>query len=292
MARSDLRGPSADALADLTEQLGPARGIRASVARLASRVTGHDEEESTHADLAQVGDDLFAVAGVLRHEASVRRMVTDVSTEPRAKSGLVRQLFGGKISAKALDLVADAVERRWTRTRDLADALEHLGVVAVVGSTGDDAERLSDELFTVGQMLEREPDLRSALSDPARSTQDKAALLRSLLEGKTLPATLRLTEQALSGTERTVSIAIEEYEKIAADAHGARVATVRVAKELTAEDLERLAAALSRQYDRPVHLNVIVEPGLIGGMRVEIGDDVIDGTVSSRLDEARRRLAG
>lgn len=291
MARADLRGPSADALADLTEKLGPAQGIRASVARLASRVTGH-EEESTSSDLAQVGDDLFGVASVLRREASVRRMVTDVSTEPRAKSGLVRQLFGGKIGARALDLVADAVERRWTRTRDLADALEHLGVVAVVDSAGDDAERLSDELFTVGRLLEDEPDLRSALSDPARSTQDKAALLRSILEGRTLPATLRLTEQALSGTERTVSLAIEEYQKIAADAHGSRVATVRVAQELTPAEQERLANALSRQYDRPVHLNVILEPSLIGGMRVEIGDDVIDGTVASRLDDARRRLAG
>ncbi len=290
MARADLRGPSADALADLTDKLGPAQGLRASVARLASRVTGH-EDESTGSDLAQVGDDLFGVASVLRREASVRRMVTDVSTEPRAKSGLVRQLFGGKIGAQALDLVADAVERRWTRTRDLADALEHLGVVAVVDSAGD-AERLSDELFTVGRLLEDEPDLRSALSDPARSTQDKAALLRSLLEGRTLPATLRLTEQALSGTERTVSLAIEEYQKIAADAHGSRVATVRVAQELTPGEQERLANALSRQYDRPVHLNVILEPSLIGGMRVEIGDDVIDGTVASRLDEARRRLAG
>lgn len=165
-------------------------------------------------------------------------------------------------------------------------------MVAVVDSAGGEASRLSDELFAVGRLLEDEPELRSALSDPARSASDKAALLRTILEGRTLPATVRLAEQALSGTERTVSIAIEEYQKIAADAHGARVATVRVAKELSASDEERLAAALSRQYDRPVHLNVILEPGLIGGMRVEIGDDVIDGTVSSRLDDARRRLAG
>ena len=110
MARSDLRGPSADALADLTEKLGPAKGIRAGVARLASRVTGH-EDETTGSDLAQVGDDLFAVAGVLRREASVRRMVTDVSTEPQAKSGLVRQLLDGKVGAPALDLVASGTLR-------------------------------------------------------------------------------------------------------------------------------------------------------------------------------------
>ena len=53
-----------------------------------------------------------------------------------------------------------------------------------------------------------------------------------------------------------------------------------------------MSGVLARQYDRPVHLNVVVDPEVIGGIRVEIGDDVIDGTVSSRLDEARRRLAG
>ena len=74
--------------------------------------------------------------------------------------------------------------------------------------------------------------------------------------------------------------------------HGQRVATVRVAAPAVRGRAPRLAAALTRQYGREVHLNVVVDPELIGGIRVEIGDDVIDGTVVNRLDEARRRLAG
>jgi len=70
------------------------------------------------------------------------------------------------------------------------------------------------------------------------------------------------------------------------------VATVRVAHELGDADSQRLQGALARQYDRPVHLNVVVDPDVVGGVKVEIGDDVIDGTVASRLDDARRRLAG
>jgi F-type H+-transporting ATPase subunit delta len=70
------------------------------------------------------------------------------------------------------------------------------------------------------------------------------------------------------------------------------VATVRVARPLSDADRRRLTEALSRTYGREIHLNVVVDPEVIGGIRVEIGDDVIDGTVSSRLDEARRRLAG
>ena len=65
-----------------------------------------------------------------------------------------------------------------------------------------------------------------------------------------------------------------------------------VARELSADEQQRLAAALAKQYGRTVHLHVVVDPDVLGGLRVEIGDDVIDGTVFSRLDDARRRLAG
>ena len=65
-----------------------------------------------------------------------------------------------------------------------------------------------------------------------------------------------------------------------------------VARALSASDQERLAAALTRQYGRPVHLNIVIDPEVLGGLRVEIGDDVIDGTVVSRLDDARRKIAG
>ncbi len=90
----------------------------------------------------------------------------------------------------------------------------------------------------------------------------------------------------------TVAVALTTYQQVAAQVHDERVATVRVAHPLTDSERERLAGALARTYGRDVHLNVVVEPDLIGGLRIEIGDDVIDGTVASRLHDARRRLAG
>ena len=136
------------------------------------------------------------------------------------------------------------------------------------------------------------PELRDALSDPARSVHDKRALLHGLLDGKVAPATVRLAEQSVAGTHRTVQVAIEEYQKVAAAHRSRLVATVRVARPLAEQDAQRLAGSLAKQYGRPVHLNVVVDPEVIGGVRVEIGDDIIDGTVVSRLDDARRRLAG
>ena len=87
-------------------------------------------------------------------------------------------------------------------------------------------------------------------------------------------------------------MALEAYEKVAAAVHSQRVARCTSRRSSATSEQTRLQQALSRQYGREVHVNVVVEPGLLGGMRVEIGEDVIDGTVAARLDDARRRLAG
>jgi len=269
-----MRGASADSLATLREDLGAA--------------------VDDGADAERVGDDLFAVSTMLRREAGLRRVVTDVSLVADAKSDLVRRLLGGQLDDASLDLMAKAATLRWAASRDLGDALEQLGVVAVVkaADNANQADVLEDELFGFGQLVSENPGLRAALSDPARSADDKRELLRNLLGGNVSAATIRLAEQAVAGTHRTVNVAVNEYQKVAAEVHSQRVATVRVARELTEQNLRRLAASLEETYGRKVHLNVLVDPDVVGGIRVEIGNDVIDGTVASRLDDARRRLAG
>ena len=130
------------------------------------------------------------------------------------------------------------------------------------------------------------------VDDPARDVADKQGLLRDLLDGKASSATVRLVEQAVNGSHRTVAVALETYQKIAAQYRNRLVATVQVARDLDGQEQTRLQGALASQYSRPVHLNVVVDPAVLGGVRVSIGDDVIDGTVAARLDEARRQLAG
>jgi F-type H+-transporting ATPase subunit delta len=265
-----FRAASADAMAALTDQVGGVAEASASV----------------------VSGDLFSAARTVRHEAALRRVVTDQSVPAEARSGLVGDLFNGKVDAATLGLLRDAAGRRWTRTRDLADALEQLGVIAAVRSVGLQAGTLVDELFAVRQLVNGDHGLRDALSDPLRSVTDKAALVDTLLAGKVLPTTVQLVKQALAGSYRTVVAALEDYERTAAQVQGEGVATVHVARPITEADQRRLAAALTRQYGRPVHLNIVVDAGVIGGMKVEIGDDVIDGTVLARLDDARRKIAG
>jgi F-type H+-transporting ATPase subunit delta len=269
-----MRGASAGSLERLTELLASA--------------------VASGADAARIADDLFAVAALLRREPSLRRVATDLSLQPAAKSDFARGILSGQLDPASMDLVASAVAQRWAATRDLADALEDLGVVAVVKGADrqGQADALEDELFGFGRLVEQNPDLRDALSDPARSAADKFALIEDLLGGRATAATARLARQAVVSSHRTVSVAVEEYQKVAARNRDRLVATVHVARELGDADRQRLEGTLARQYGRAVHLNVVVDPHVVGGVKVEIGDDVIDGTVASRLDEARRRLAG
>lgn len=268
----DLRGASSEALAGLTERL--------------------DKAASTQKAAATLGSELFTVSGLFRSEAGLRRFATDASLPAEAKQGMVEQVFGGRIGDATQTLLTDAVARRWTLSRDLPDVLERLSEIAVVRSAGAKADQVTDELFSLSQIIDGDPALRAALSDPARSVEDKSGLLDTLLDGKALPATVTLAKQALAGTYRTMTNALATYRRVAAETRGRAVATVHVARPLSRADEKRLADILSRQYDTTVHLNVLVDPEVLGGVRVEIGDQVIDGTVSSRLDDARRALAG
>lgn len=268
----DLRGASAESLGALRAELDDAVGDGSG----AERVAG----------------ELYSVSSVLRAEPGLRRVATDASLPAEAKQGLARQVFEGKVDEATLALVTSAVGRRWTRTRDLPDALERLSEIARVTSVGGKADRLGDEVFELARTITANPDLRDALANPARTVDDKAVLLDTLLEGKVLPATIALAKQALGGSYRTITGALATYRQVAAEVNGEAVATVRVVRPLADGDRDRLAKALSQQYGREVHINEVVDPDALGGLRVEIGDDVIDGTVSSRLDDARRKLVG
>jgi len=268
----DLRGASAEALAALTERLDAAIGTQKAAAAL--------------------GDELFTVSQLIRGEAGLRRFATDAALSAEAKQGMVQQVFSGRVGDTALDLLTEAVGRRWTLSRDLADVIERLSEIAVVRSAGAKADQLTDELFDLSHIIDGNPDLRSALSDPARSVEDKSTLLDSVLDGVALPATITLAKQSLAGTYRTMTAALATYREVAAQSKDEVVATARVARPLGAADQRRLAEILGQQYDTTVHLNVVVDPDVLGGVRVEIGDEVIDGTIASRLDDARRRLVG
>jgi F-type H+-transporting ATPase subunit delta len=131
-----------------------------------------------------------------------------------------------------------------------------------------------------------------ALTNPFLAGDGKRELLRQLLADKVTPESLRLiTEAAVNPLGRSLDISLEEYARLAARRRERLVAEVHVAVALTAAQRSRLVAALTASYGHEVYLNVVLDPRIAGGMTVRVGDELIDGSVTTRLAEARRRLA-
>jgi F-type H+-transporting ATPase subunit delta len=243
---------------------------------------------------AALGEELFAVADLLDREPGLRRALTDATRRVAARSGLAEDVLAGRVSETTLDLVVYMAGLHWSVPRDLAEAAEQLGVLAAAAAAEGEGQldELEDELFRFARIVSTEPGLRAALSDPALPADRKRGLLDALLAGKVTPAALRLiTQAAVYPRGRSPEASLDEYGRLAAAWRQRLIAVVRVAAGLTEDQRTRLAATLSHTYGRDVHLNVVIDPGVVGGISVQIGDEVIDGSMASRLAQLRQRLA-
>jgi F-type H+-transporting ATPase subunit delta len=257
---------------------------------LAATLAKLDEVLADGVDGAVVGAGLFAVADVLREQPALRRAATDPRIAAETKDVLVRDVFSAHLDEAAMDVVAASVTHRWAAGRDLPDALAHVAVVSEVkaADAAGDGDQLEEELFRFSRVVAEHPELRDALSDPGRGLADKQRLVRDLVEGKVTPAALNLLERAVTTTHLTVTSALEDFIEITSTTRGRMVARVWTARSLDGAETDRLATALGRIYGGTVHVNLIEDADVLGGLRIEIGEEVIDGTVRSRLEDARR----
>lgn len=273
------------------------RGTRwrgSSAESLSAAVDELDAVLARGADGAAVGADLFAAADLLREQPALRRAATDPRIGGENKADLVRGVFADHLGEAAMDVLAAAVSRRWAAGTDLPDALAHVAVVADVKAVdaAGDGDKLEEELFRFSRVVAEHPELRAALSDPGRTVTDKQGLVRDLVGGRVTSAAQTLCERSVTTTHLTVTSALEDFIEITSATRGRMVARVWSARSMDDAAADRLATELGRIYGQTVHINVIVDPEVLGGLRVEIGDEVIDGTVRTRLDDVRRRLAG
>lgn len=269
-----------------------ATGMRGISAR--SREEVLSAVEATQGDSSALGSELFAVVSLLDGAASLRRVLTDPSTEAEAKEGLATSVLGDKIGADALSVVKVAVKGRWAAGRDLVDGLETAGVAALVRAVDDGGrlETLETELFEVGRTIASDAELRAIVSDRSVPTEPKVALLDRLFADHVLEQTLTLVRQAARARTGSFERVLTGFGDVAAARRDRVVALVRSAYALDDGEQERLASAIAGKYGRDVHLNIVVDPSVVGGIAVSVGGEVVDGTMSSRLEAARRRLAG
>jgi F-type H+-transporting ATPase subunit delta len=294
-----MRGVSRASFAELKDQLPEALAQEGGTSTSGRATSGRATASRASADAASraetVGDDLFSVLHLLDTEHGLRRALADPSRPADEKGAIVVALLHGKISAPAEELVAATVRSPWASTADMTDALEQLAVdaFAIAAQERGQLDDLEDELFRFSRVIATEPDLRAALTEPVLAAEHKRELLDALLGGKVTPVALRLiTEMSLHPRGRSLVTSLDMCTRIAAERRRRLIAVVRTATELTAQQHQRLAEALAGIYGHEVYINVVIDPGVVGGLTIQVGDELIDGSVATRLGDVRRKLTG
>ncbi|MGO2658820.1 F0F1 ATP synthase subunit delta [Mycetocola reblochoni] len=246
--------------------------------------------EGTSSD-ARAAADVLSTARVLSENPALLSALADATADSGATIALVSRLFGQSAAPEALPVIEAVVSSRWSSSAELVDGLEEIGLRAYARTS--DARVLSAELLSVGRAIASDPELELALGSRLGDPAAKAVLVERLFSGRVSDAAVAVTAHLVrSPRGRRTRALLVHAARIVADQAGRLVAEVRAAAPLDDDQSARLAAELGTSYGRAVDLDVVVDPSLLGGLRVEIAGDVIDGSVSTRISELRQKLAG
>lgn len=265
---------------------------REALTALTERLDAYADGTSAR-ELTATADELFAVARFLDGERPVQRLLADASSPAESRVELVRSLLGRQLSEPTLDLVSELVRKRWSASRDVVTAAETLGrqaTVAVAERNGS-LDEVEDQLFRFGRILASEPELNGLLADTTRPVDGRVELLDRVLGDRVYPVTASLLRQTVRMPRgRHLDVVAEELAELAAARRDRSVAKVRTPVELTSQQESTLADTLGRIYGRQISLQVELDRDLLGGLVVQVGGEVIDGSVAGRLAAARRSL--
>ena len=236
------------------------------------------------------GEQLLRAARVIGDSASLRSALADPSAASADKAALVDHVFSALDSAPR-SLLAMIVGQRWSSQDDLLEGIEEIGIRAVAASAPSGAS-IEAELFAFGSAVASNAELELAVGSKLGTAAAKSALVSSLLAGKASAHCLAIVDHVVQQPRgRRIGELVRHAAALVADESGMVVATVVSAVALSAAQQERLTAGLAAARGRHIQLNLVVDPGIVGGLRVQIGDDVIDGSISTRLTELRLQLA-
>ena len=244
-------------------------------------------------DFADVSAQLLFVADLLGKEKALLNTLADAGQPTHVRTGLVERLLASRLNGSAMEIVRGAAVARWAHAGDLVDAFETLGAQAAfaVALADSSLDAVENELFRFGRTVEASAQLQMALTNPASPAVARVGIVKGLLAGRTAAATQQILEHLVTNLRgRRLDIAIDDMVDLAASTRKKVVAEVRSAVALTDTQMQRLATALTRMSGRDVHVNVVIDPTVVGGASVRIGEEIIDGTIASRLEQAQRAL--
>ena len=251
-------------------------------------------KSATSSSASTLSSELFFAAEVLAGNVPLRRAFADISRDAAAKGALVKDLFGKSVGTAALSLLTDISTLRWSAGGDIVHVLEQLAIEAEGSAANIDGalDRVEDELFAVSRIIVENFELRKALVGSGAQAA-KAALITEVLAKSATPSTIKLSVALVTSLRgRSIEAAFADYLFGLANRRNRLIADVRVATAISADQKVRLAAAIEKQVGQPTRVNIQIDPTILGGVSVRFADELVDGSVSNRLADAGRALAG
>jgi F-type H+-transporting ATPase subunit delta len=246
--------------------------------------------------LSTLSSELVSVAQMLDREIVLTRYLTVPAEDAAPKVRLIERLVSDKVGNATLDVLRLAVSERWSANSDLIDAIEHVSRQALleVAERENKVDEVEEQLFRFSRILDAQPRLAILLGDYAVPVEGRIGLLRNVLDsasGRVNPivgSLLTHTVELLRG--QNADEAIEFLAEIAVARRGEIVAQVGAAADLSDAQRTRLTEVLGRIYAHPVAVQLQIDAELLGGLLIAVADEVIDGTLSSRLAAAEAQL--
>jgi len=149
-------------------------------------------------------------------------------------------------------------------------------------------EEWNRRLAQVSEIIS-DPEVARVLTNPTLSTEQRMALVSDLFDSGEATNLAKLLIE--SGRVRDVEAIARELQHLTDEAEDRLRATVTTAVELSSKDRDRVADELSKQMGKEIHLDVVVDPRILGGLKLQYGDRLVDASVATRLQQLRRRLA-
>jgi F-type H+-transporting ATPase subunit delta len=267
--------------------------VRLSRPALAENTERVLREAATTGTLDAVATELESFARLTIAYPRVRGPLVDPGLPAVSRRGLVDDLGRGQLQPATVELLSSIADRQRVRPQQVPELLAELAADAefAAADAAGDLDRVEDDLFRFGALVGRTPLLRSALTDSVLPEDNKRALVDDLIGGTAHPRAVRLIELALELQQgRELDRRCRELAELAAERRNRVVADVRTAVSLDTERQARLAEALTRVIGRPVELRCTVDPEIMGSVVVRVGDEVFDGSVRSRIEQAREQL--
>ena len=255
---------------------------------------------STKAALASLGstvdlttaEQLFAAGRVIAESSQLRAMLADPAINVAAKQGLLGKVFGAKLGKGATALLLAVVASEWSSQDDLLTGIEDLAL-RVTALSAPAALSIDAELYAFSRVVASDNELELALGTKLGDSSAKGTLVASLLGGKASQQTIAIVSALVrQPLGRRVGALLAHAASVVADQSGQTIATVTSAAPIAASQLDSLTKSLTKMYGRELRLNIEIDPSIIGGLRVQVGDDVIDGSISSRINDLRLQFAG